>query len=127
MVDKIKKYERKWTCNYCKYGIGEEEDNNSEVVRDLPKTCRCCEKRIRKGADFLMCTDCRGQWHKQEDCSRLSKETVRKLNRETWKCDGCQGINANPKQGPEINNPSFFGKSTSFRSKIDILQWMRTA
>jgi len=125
VIDKIRKCLRRWTCVFCKFGIGDEEDNNSKAVRDLPKTClgKECGKKIRSKTDFLVCTGCRGQWHKQESCSGLTRDTVKQLDRLTWKCDGCQGIDANPKQGADTKNPIFFGKSATHRDKLTILQW----
>ena len=54
----------------------------------------------------------------------MTIQQKKNLNRETWKCEGCQGINANPMPAPNpTSNPEFRTKSTNTCSKLTILQW----
>ena len=123
-IDKILKYGRKWTCKFCKFGLTAEEDNTSQTYKELPDACMNCKIIIRKGADFLCCSECKRQLHKKKDCSGMTIQQLKNLDRKTWKCEGCQGINANPKPSSNpTHNPVFRSKATTTCSKLTILQW----
>ena len=125
-VDKMQKFDRKWKCKFCKFGLSEEDDNKSEAYQVLPGMCMavdCKDRRIRAGNDFLICSECKGQLHKKQECCRMSRQQVVNLDRTRWKCEGCQGIDSNPRQAPEDNSPEFRFKTKQYKENLIILQW----
>ena len=87
----------------------------------MPRISRPCNK-----GDF--CTnngnECKKQSHKKRECSGMTIQQVKNLNRDSWKCEGCQGVNANPMPKPNpSHNPEFRTKGETTCRKLKILQW----
>ena len=54
----------------------------------------------------------------------MTIQQLKNLNRSSWICEGCQGIDANTKPEPEPdNNPEFQVKTSQCCNKLTILQW----
>ena len=123
-ADNIVKYNRRWTCKFCKNGLSEEETNSSDAYKDLPGFCMACGNKVTR--IFLQCTECKGQLHKtKRECNGdMTRQQVENLDKMTWRCKGCRGIDANPRDPARPNeNPEFKTKSTETLNKLKILQW----
>ena len=83
---KIIKYDRKWTCGFCRLGVDHSTGStNSGIAPGNCTATKCRSKKIRAGYDFLSCSNCKKQLHKQESCSGMTKQQVVNLDRTSWK------------------------------------------
>ena len=100
-LDKLIKEGKPWSCKKCKDTTSgrtptteqEQEvgETNIRTEQVIPKKCNAkCGSTIRKGTDFLICSKCECHYHKQQKCSKMSRQQVESLNRSTWECLGCQ-------------------------------------
>jgi len=124
-ADKMLRLGRRWKCKFCKHELDENVNVHSDVFKELPGNCMTCKGNIRIRTDFLSCTQCKGQLHKQKDCSNMTIQQVKNLNRATWICEGCEGVEANPRPPPKPgDNPTYrtSGKM-KYCEKLKILQW----
>ena len=125
--DKIRKYNKAWTCPYCRLGI-EPPERRTDDTASTPKpgqcmAARCGFRQIKRGDDYIACTQCKGILHKKRSCSEMTAKQIVNLNRDTWKCDGCLGIWADELPQPDTASPTFKTNSKQFAEKLTILQW----
>jgi ribonuclease HI len=97
-------------------------DEDAPYVLPTPEKCNTCTRKVKK--EFLACNGCKKQFHKQEKCSGLSKAQITKLNRKTWICEGCEGIDATemPAFDPDISI-EYRTSDKKTHKKLVILQW----
>jgi hypothetical protein len=69
----------------------EEPDNREEEPN---KKCKMCPNIIKRGVDYLKCTECLHGVHKKKECSGLSPEGIKRIDRSTWRCQSCKGMPA---------------------------------
>ncbi len=66
-----------WKCHGCRGDGGGQEQ------------CRECGSKTRQGNKMLRCSECNETMHKQEECSRISRSRLTKINLGKWKCTIC--------------------------------------
>jgi len=123
-MEKIRKLKRPWTCGFCRLGI--EPDSPQSANGPAPGQCmaaKCRNRKIRRGDDFLSCTGCLGQLHKQRKCSNMTTGEISNIDRASWKCEGCLGVMAGEQPSEETTTPTFKVKSSNYISRLTILQW----
>ena len=123
-MEKIRKLKRPWTCGFCRLGV--EPDRPQSCNGPPPGQCmaaKCRNRKIRRGDDFLACTECLGQLHKQRKCSNMTTGEISNIDRTIWKCEGCLGVMAGEQVSEETTAPTFKVNSSNFTSRLTILQW----
>ena len=93
-----------------------------------PEACSAskCGKKIRISDDFLVCSECKSQWHKRRQCSEMTREQIINLgDRLSWICPNCEDIADAASQHQQQAGPSdptkfFYGKAIP--TKLRILQ-----
>ena len=91
-----------------------------------PSKCgnsKCKAKKIRARNDFLVCTKCKSQFHKQESCSGMTREQITRLDRKKWKCEACQSVLATPVPKPAATTTAEFKTGKASKPVLSILQW----
>ena len=53
----------------------------------------------------------------------MTVEEIRRVDRETFKCEGCLGVMAGQRPTAEETTPEFKTKATKSINKLNILQW----
>ena len=92
-----------------------------------PGRCRAtkCDKKIRASDDFLACSKCESQWHKNTRCSEMTRKQVENLgDRLSWICPTCESIEdrASQQNTPNVDATNFrHGKTLP--TKLNILQF----
>ena len=125
-ADKLIRQGREWECRRCRgidtTSIRTTINHNANIE---PKKCsnsKCKKNKIKAGKDFLVCTKCEAQFHKKQDCSEMTREQINRLDRQTWTCNACQRIWANPVPTGTTTTAEFkTGKSS--KTALNILQW----
>ena len=96
--------------------------NNVNIKADKCRNPSCKNPNIKAGQDFLVCSKCNAQFHKQLKCSGHTRKQIERLVRATWECEGCQGLFSDPT--PEApSKPAQFKTGKSVQTKLTILQW----
>ena len=107
-----------WKCKKCKGVVGgnqedgiENGDRREESDRreeESNKNCKMCPNIIKRGVDHLKCTECQHGVHKKKECSGLSVEGIKRIDRSTWRCLRCRGlrpqVTARINEGEEIGD-----------------------
>ena len=126
-TDKCIRLGKVWECKPCR-GVGSNTNrvnHNEGVIPDKCKHAKCKKPKIRATAtDFLVCSSCKAQFHKQQSCSGMTREQVKNLIRCAWKCEGCEGKIANPPPpATETTNAARFKAGTAVQTRLNIMQW----
>ena len=89
------------------------------------RKCGACKCTVKSGTN-LKCAACGNHYHKQIQCSSLTRETVRILLEEgrDWSCSAC----ANPAErsfrtAPPTADPISERTDGDYQSSLRILQW----
>ena len=95
---------------------------------DRPKQCAICKYTIRKGYDYLRCSECNAGIHKDIKCSDESRDAVKKIDRSKWRCRGCLQRETEREKRVEdavsgSDRVEYVVKNGGERTTITILQW----
>ena len=110
-------------CRICKgETVSKKHSYNEGVIPDKCASSKCRRKKIYANDDFLLCTQCRRQYHKNEKCSEMTRKQVDRLDRARWQCPTCMSIEEKKRQEEEITKSSEYLVKNSEDRQINIMQ-----
>jgi hypothetical protein len=134
----------RWKCAFCRNPTsaaseaeGQPDADTAHVAEAQPQVagndkrkCKLCRKRIKRTDDCMKCISCKGNIHKQQQCSDLSVGAIKKTDRSRWRCRGCLEAEAKKErrkhliQGEYENIEYVMKEGVSAReTPFKVLQW----
>ena len=121
-TDKLIKEGKPLICRICK---GEKVSKKHPFNEGIePDKCagNCRRKQICKTDDFLVCIQCKKQYHKGEKCSEMTRKQVDRLDRARWQCPACIKAEERRKKEVEVTKPSEYLTKNSVNRRLNIMQ-----
>ena len=112
---------RTWACKNC-------TDPGREHT--AKQKCNTCRQFFREGNDKFVCVRCKKGVHKKIECSRLTRDAEKTLDKATWVCPKCMdieeeeesvGTTANP-EGTTLEYVMRKGNKEG-KTTVKLLQW----
>ena len=99
-----------------------EAEERVEPGRCMASNCKA-KAKIKKGAPFLICSQCQGHFHMQQKCSEMTRAQLGKVNKLSWECPICVAKEAE-KQEEEVEEEkeSEYKPTKAKEDTIKILQ-----
>ena len=112
-----------WKCKICKgEPISRAHKYNEGITPTICAAPKCLQRKLKAKDDFMVCTFCKKQYHLQKKCSDMSRQEVKLVDRESWKCPSCIEEQTKEERTLPTEKESVYADGVSKEHNLKILQ-----